>query len=105
MKVTLRTEDLQKKLSLLQHAVSSRAQLPILLNIYLEVLGDKLLLRSTDLEIGIETSIQAIDTEEGGLTVPAKPFSELVGALSGDTITLQSEDGSLTVLTKKTKSV
>ncbi|MDP3940718.1 MAG: DNA polymerase III subunit beta [bacterium] len=105
MKATLRTEDLQKKLTLLQHGVSQRAQLPILLNIYLEVTGGKLLLRSTDLEIGIETTIIVTDPEEGAVTVPAKPFSELVSALSGEVITLDSKEGSIQVLSKKTKSV
>lgn len=105
MKATVNTSELQKKLSYTQHAVSSRAQLPILLNILLEVVGTELFLRGTDLEIGIETKIKAHDAEEGGVTVPAKPFIELVAALSDETVTLESTEGSLKISTKRTKSV
>lgn len=105
MKATVNTQDLQKKLSFLQHAVSSRAQLPILLNILLEVSGKTLVLRGTDLEIGIETTVVIHGEEEGGITVPAKPFTELIATIPDETLTLQTQENSLHVVTKRTKSV
>jgi DNA polymerase-3 subunit beta len=75
------------------------------LNILLEVVGDKLLLRSTDLEIGIETQIVIEGGEDGGVTVPARQFSELIAALSGDEVLLETSGNSLEVKGKKTKSV
>ena len=105
MKATVNTSELQKKLSYTQHAISSRAQLPILLNILLEVTENTLTLRGTDLEIGIETRIPATETENGGVTVPAKPFIELIAALSDEMVTLEVSEGSLKVATKRTKTV
>lgn len=106
MKATLHTSELQKKLAFAQHAVSSRAQLPILLNIDIEVSGKDLVIRGTDLEIGIETKILLIEGgEEGGVTIPAKPFIELVQAITDETVTLETIDSSLRVITKRTKSV
>lgn len=105
MKITVNTSDLQKKLSYTQHAVSSRAQLPILLNILLEVSGKELIIRGTDLEIGIETRISITNGEDGGLAVQAKPFIELVSALTDETVELELLEGSLLVVTKRTKSV
>lgn len=105
MKVTFLTKNLQKKLSFLNHAVSQKSQLPILLNILLETADGKLKLSTTDLEVGIETTLTATVEEVGGTTIPARTFTELINSLSEDTITLQTKDATLEVISKKTKSV
>ncbi len=104
MKVDVLLSNLQGKLTYLNHAVSQKSQLPILLNFLLETEKDKLKISSTDLEIGIETSIPATIKEEGGITVPAKTFTELIHTLSEESVTLQTTDTTLEVISKKTKS-
>lgn len=104
MKVHLLLENLQKKISFINKGVSSKTQLPILSNILLEAVRGKLKIISTDLEIGIEVEIPANIEEEGGITVPAKPFSDLVNILSQDKITLITKKDSLEVNTSKTKN-
>ncbi len=99
------TNNLQKKLSFLNHGVSQKSQLPILLNILLETTeSNKLKICTTDLEIGIETYLSATIDEPGGITVPAKMFSELINSLPDDTLTIQTTDSMLEVVSKKTKS-
>lgn len=105
MKVSLHLDNLQKKLSFINHAVSAKSQLPVLQNILLETQEKGLKISSTDLEIGIETFCPATISEEGGTTIPTKLFSELINSLPAETITLETKDGSLIVTTKKTKSV
>lgn len=105
MKVTVLTNNLQKKLSFLNHAVSQKSQLPILLNILFETSEGKLKISTTDLEIGIETTLNATIEEEGSATVSAKTFSELINSLIDDNVTLQTSDATFEVVTKKTKSV
>lgn len=105
MKVSLLTGNLQKKLSLVNHAISSRNQLPILSHILLHAFDGKLFLSATDLEIGIETMIPASIEEEGITTVPAKLFSELINALPEEKITLTTIENSLEVKSSKTKSI
>ena len=105
MKLQVLTSNLQKKLSFLNHAVSSKSQLPILLNFLLEAENGRLKFSSTDLEIGIEVYIPATIAEEGGTTVPAKTFTELISSLSDDTLTLETGENSLEVIGKKTRSV
>src|SRR5437867_855838 len=104
MKIQLLTQNLQKKLSFLNHAVSSKGQLPILLHILLEAKNNTFILSSTDLEIGIQTTIPASIVEEGAITVPARLFTELISSLSEETITIQTNNTHLEVLSKKTKS-
>lgn len=105
MKVNILTINLQTKLTFINHAISSKSQLPILLNILLEAEGNKLKISSTDLEIGIEVYIPIEIKEEGTVTIPAKTFIELVSSLSEESLTLQTDNDKLLVLSKKTKTV
>lgn len=105
MKVEIIVSNLIGKLSFLNHAISSKSQLPILLNLLIETKDGKLRLSSTDLEIGIETYIPATIIEEGGVTVPARNFIELITSLSDTSLTLQTLQNSLEVIGKKTRSV
>ena len=105
MKLHVLSENLQKKLPLINHAVSSKSQLPVLLNVLLETTPQGLKLSTTDLEIGIETSIPASIEEEGSTTIPAKVFSELIASLPNEKILLQTSEDKLTVASSKTKSV
>lgn len=104
MKLHVLTENLQKKLSLLNRAVSSRTQLPILNNILIETEGGRLKMSTTDLEIGIVVEIPANIEKEGATTVPARIFSELISSLPQEKITLEIIGNNLIVFTKKTKS-
>jgi DNA polymerase-3 subunit beta len=104
MKLHVKTEDLQKKLPFINHAISSRSQMPILLNLLLEAKEGKLHISATDLEIGIYTTIEATIEEEGVTTVPAKPFSELIGTLTAATLTFEIHETSFLIKTTKTKN-
>lgn len=105
MKVEIIVSNLIEKLSFLNHAISSKSQLPVLLNLLIEAKDGKLKISSTDLEIGIETYIPATIIEEGGVMVPARIFTELITSLSDTSITMQTLQGNLEVVSKKTKSV
>ncbi len=105
MKVQIQTNNLSQKLSFITHAVSAKSQLPVLQNILLETMEDKLIIKGTDLEIGIETYCPAEVLEQGGVTVPVRQFGELINSLPTETITLEVKEGALQVISKKTKSV
>ncbi len=105
MQVTLKAEELKNKLGFINHAVSNKQQLPILLNILLEAEDHKLIISSTDLEIGIQIELKAEVKQTGKITVPAKTFSELINSLPADTLTIESDGSNCVVKTNKTKSV
>ncbi|MCL5432497.1 MAG: DNA polymerase III subunit beta, partial [Patescibacteria group bacterium] len=104
MKLTVLSDNLQKNLPLINRVVSQRSQLPILLNILLKTEKGKLQISATDLEVGIQTDISANIEKEGAITVPAKTFSELIGTLPVEKITIQAKDGKLEVISKSTKT-
>ncbi len=105
MKVTILTSNLQSKLSFVNHAISQKNQLPILLNVLLETTEEGIRIKATDLEIGIEVIVPGKVEEAGATTVPAKIFSELLSSISDDSITLETKKETLEIVSKRTKSV
>jgi DNA polymerase-3 subunit beta len=97
MKVTFLSDNLQRKIAFLNHAVSLRGQLPILSNFLLEAKNGKLIISATDLEIGISSSIAVNIEKEGRITIPAKNFSDLLTNLGSQKITL-TLDGETLIL-------
>jgi len=81
MKVSCLQENLAKGLSLVSRAVASRSTLPVLSNILIATDQSRLRLSATNLEMSITCWIGAKVEEEGSTTVPAKTFTDIVGAL------------------------
>jgi DNA polymerase-3 subunit beta len=101
MKVTFLSDNLQRKISFLNHAVSQRGQLPILSNFLLEAKNGKLTISATDLEIGISSNIAVNIETEGRTTIPAKNFSDLLTNLGSQKITLTMEGETLVLKGEK----
>src|SRR3989344_5875324 len=105
MKVSFLSENINNKLSFVNHAVSNRSQLPVLLNFLLITQKGKLFISATDLEIGIETNIPASIEENGGITVPARVFFELVSNISKGKVLLYTKGENLILESDKTRTV
>ncbi|MEK7573670.1 MAG: DNA polymerase III subunit beta [Patescibacteria group bacterium] len=95
MKVSFLCENVNKKISIVNHAVSSRSQLPILLNFLFKAEKGKFTISATDLEIGIEAIIPASIEEEGSITVPAKTFYDLLSSIDKGKVILKTEENNL----------
>jgi DNA polymerase-3 subunit beta len=104
MKITFLSNNLQNKISFLNHAVSTRGQLPILSNFLLEAKNGKLFISATDLEIGISSSLPVNIEKEGKITIPAKNFSDLLSNLENQKITLTLEGETLNLTGEKVKA-
>lgn len=104
MIVSFSSDNIQKKLSFLNHAVSTRGQLPILSNFYLLAKDGKLTIRATDLEIGISSTISASIEKEGETTLPAKNFLDLVSNIENQKIKLSLDGGTLNLTSEKIKA-
>lgn len=89
MKVSCLQENLVKGLNYVSRAVAARtAALPVLTHVLLATDGGRLKIAATNLELGINCWIGAKVEDEGSITVPARPFSELVGLLPTDRVEL-----------------
>ena len=103
MKASFLTENLQKILSFLNHAVSGSNQLEILSTFLIIAEKGRVTVNATDLEIGISSSIPANIEKEGRVCIPAKTFFDLVNNISEEKITIEEDGQSLVLKGKKIK--
>lgn len=104
MKLSILQQDLLPALSAVARSVGVRSTLPVLDNILLSVEGKKLKIAATNLEIGVIKYVSVDGSIEGGITVPAKTFLELVQGLGQSQISLESEGEILTISSDKFKA-
>lgn len=92
MKCICEKEQLLNGISVVSRLATTRATLPILQNIFIEVRKDGLLLRATDLEQTLEAVVPAEVTETGQLTIPARMLSEYLANNGDHSLTLETND-------------
>lgn len=79
--------------------------LPVLAGVSLEVVGNILTIRATNLDLGISIHVPVKASEDGHVVVPAQVFLALLNSLSKDkNITLSLKGQTLSVETKSTSS-
>ena len=88
MKASVTQQQLAHGLSTVSRAVSPRSTLPVLANVLVATDEGRLRFSATNLELGITCWIPAQVEEEGAITVPARTFSDLIGALPSDRVQL-----------------
>ncbi|MEK7188631.1 MAG: DNA polymerase III subunit beta [Patescibacteria group bacterium] len=80
--------------------VSSRAQLPILANFYIEASKNSILIQSTNLEISFSSHLGAKVDQEGKITVPARTLFDIISNLPNETIAISSEKEQLKIISQ-----
>ena len=96
MHFQLDKQKLSAAVQIVQRAAATTTNKPILAGIYLQALGDKLILRATDLEIGIEYILSAEVREEGEIVLPAKYLTEMIRRFAPGQVDLKVEEGGYT---------
>jgi DNA polymerase-3 subunit beta len=99
MEFTVSKSDLVRELSLSQGVVEKKTTIPILSNVLLETIGDRLFLTATDLELGLRTSCPAKVKKEGSGTIPAKRLLDYVRLLPDAEITVKFGENNWATLT------
>ena len=97
MHVTISKEQLLDRLELVGKVSTKHVSLPVLQCVLLEAKGKTLTLRSTNLEIGIESAVEVNITEEGIIAVPASTLTQTIQYMSQKDVTLRAEEGVLVV--------
>jgi DNA polymerase-3 subunit beta len=96
MKFKVEKDILLNGIQTVQNVITTKAALPILSNILLEVQQGSLRLTATDLDVGISCVIPVETLEIGAITIPAKRFSDIIKELPAE---------SVDVITKKNNQV
>ena len=105
MKLQVTQEHLNQALTSVGRVANSRNTLPILSNVLIKTIKNRLSLAATNLDIAIVHFIGAKISEEGAITVPARLMQEFVGSLPSGVIELELTNTKLKVTTNQYHSV
>ena len=100
MKLQVTQENLSRALGTVARVANSRNALPILANILLKTVNNRLSIAATNLDIAITQHIGAKVAQEGSVTVPARLMQDFVSSLPAGVIDLELEDNKLHIRTK-----
>jgi DNA polymerase-3 subunit beta len=92
LKLTTKRDELVSKLSIVSRAVSSRAATQSLSGILLTASPDGVALRATDLEMGLETRLEAEVDGEGAALLPGRLLSEISRSLPDATVEIETRE-------------
>lgn len=92
MKFTCKKDQLLRHTNNALRLVTNRSTLPILQNVYLSISGNTLVIKATDLEQTLESSLEGEGFENGTITVPARLLVEFLQNNTDTLITIENSD-------------
>lgn len=105
MKLQVTQENLSRALGSVSRVASGRNTLPILSNVLLKTIDNRLNIAATNLDIAITHYIGSKISEEGAITVPARLMQDFVSSLPAGVIDLELDDYKLKIHTDQYQSV
>ena len=99
MKLICSKTDLLKCVNIVLKAVPSRTTMPILECILIEASENEVKFTTNDMELGIETKMEARVTADGSVAIDARIFSDIVRKLPDNDVTIMTDDNLNTTIT------
>ena len=93
MKFKINKEHFSTGLRQVTNVVSSKPQMAVLNNVLIKAENGKVMLTTTNLDLGIRCSIKAEVENEGDITLPVKKLAEIINAMPQQEISFESSDG------------
>src|SRR5204863_3635045 len=104
MKLQVTQANLSKALNSVARVANTRNTLPILANVLLKTVGNRLSIAATNLDIAITHFIGSKISQEGSITVPARLMQDFISSLPSGVINVELEDSKLHISTDQYKS-
>jgi DNA polymerase III subunit beta len=105
MRLQVTQENLSKALGTVARVANSRNTLPILSNVMIKTVGNRLSVSATNLDIAITHLIGSKVAVEGSITVPARLMQDFVSSLPSGVIELKLDEHKLHISADKYQSV
>jgi DNA polymerase-3 subunit beta len=105
MNLQVTQENLNKALSTVARVANARGTLPVLANVLIKTVNNRLSIAATNLDIAITHYIGAKVSKDGAITVPARLMQDFVNSLPGGVIDLKLDDYKLNIVTEQYQSV
>jgi DNA polymerase-3 subunit beta len=104
MKFSTLQENLKQGLFIASHVAGKNTNLPILNNVLIEAKDGNIKLITTNLEVGIITTIRGKVEKDGSFAVDAKIFTDYVGLLANEKIDIDLKENKLNIEIEKNKT-
>ncbi|MBV1818778.1 DNA polymerase III subunit beta [Clostridium cochlearium] len=95
MKLFCNKSILQESISIAQKAVTGKSTMPILQGIFIKAENNSLILTGSDIDLSIETVMEAEVIEEGSIVIDSKIFGDIIRKLPNDVIEITSKDNNI----------
>lgn len=105
MHLQVTQENLNKALGTVARVANARGTLPVLANVLIKTVNNRLSIAATNLDIAITQYLGAKVSEDGAITVPARLMQDFVNSLPGGVIDLKLDDFKLNIATDQYQSV
>lgn len=104
MKFICTKSKLQEAISTAQKAVTGKSPMPILQGLYISAKENQLTIIGSDIDLSVETKIEAVIEEEGTLVVDSKIFGEIIRKLPNSDVKISTIDNNtLEIICEKSK--
>lgn len=87
--------ELLSELQLMMGVIEKKNTMPILANVFIQAEDNQLILKATDLEVGIITQCPAQIVEPGEFTVNAKQLQDMLNTFSDNQVSFSMSEGSM----------
>ncbi len=105
MKFTVQKEQLHTAINSVERVTGRNLSLPVLRCVLLTAEGKSVVVRATNLDIGIEVTIPADVVESGVVAVPADTFNQMLSTLSfSGPLTVSQNDSKIIITTPKSET-
>ena len=102
LNITVDRKALLKAINIVEKAVTENSIREVLSGIYIETFENRAVLRGTDLELSINTEIEAQIEEHGKIVIKHELIEEFLKQISDERIALIEDDGMLVIKTSST---
>lgn len=89
MNIICSKQKLQEGISIVTKAITGKTTMPVLEGIYIEATKNGLTLIGSDMDVSIETKIEADVMQEGKIVIDAKIFSEIIRKLPNSDVKIE----------------
>ncbi len=105
MKLEINCKKLKEAVSLIERVAGKHQTLPVLSCVLLEITKNQLLLKATNLDVGVEVSIPTKSDSTGSVAIPAHTLSSFLSQITDQNqiVTMEIVSGNLNIKTNKSK--
>lgn len=96
---TCEKQKILEGISIVQKAITGKSTMPILEGIYINAKGSTLTLIASDMDVSIQTLVDATVIEEGSIVIDAKIFGEIIRKLPNSSIKIEIIENQLLKIT------